>query len=1025
MIKKCTLLLFALCSLLLGANAQHLCGTDLIQAQRLANEPGFAQATQQYDANWAALMQNGGNNALIVNTPLGPVYEIPLVIHVIHTGGAVGSNYNPSAATLSGMVDYLNKTYAATWPAYKDTNSYGTRFPIQFTLAKRDPQCNATTGIDRMAYTNATYVQYGVAVNSSNGVTDAQIKSLVDWPNTEYYNIWVVNKIDGWDGYSSGSGVVGYAMLPPANAATDGTIMMAAFSIAGESTLPHEIGHAFSLYHTFQGGSTTACPPNTSCATQNDLICDTDPQKQTFSCDTTQINTCTGTVYGHQLLNHMGYSSCTNHFTPGQRTRWLNGLTTYRLSLVSSLGSVAPDAGPTAASCIPTISQPTNTLNSGISKVVFNDMTGQTAGGYNSDGNLVYIDRTCFQRANVVAGQTYPISVTTTSQAHKVRVYLDYNNDGIFAATELVYTHDGTTSNETHTGNIQIPTNATTCTPIRMRVVADRSSATTPPSACGVLTYGQAEDYAVIIKGVSNSATLSIALTTGTNPSCINTPLTFTATTTGTPTAPTYKWYVNGVFTGTTATTYSSSTLANGAVVTAKLFYAGPCSADSSVSNAITIVRQTNVAPTVSIVITNGSNPGCPGQPVTFTATPTNGGTAPAYQWKVNGVIQSGATTNTFTTSTLTNGNIVTAVLISNLPCASPTTANSNAITYTTGNAVATAFISITGGSNPTCTGKPVTFSAAVTNAGTTPTYQWLLNGSVVPGVTGTTFTTSSLNNLDSVQFLMISSNPCIIPPTVFSNVIRMTVLPNDTVKVNTAITRGSNPGCKDSVLQFTATGVNTSTNVAYAWFVNGVQVAAGAVYTTSTLNNNDVVYARLITTGAGCRLSDTAFSTPVTLSISVTPAPPTISFIGTMLVSDSSNIQWYGPNGIITGATSQSYHPTVAGDYYAVALNNGCTSGKSNILKLSLLSVSQYNLSNVNIFPNPTTGQLVIDWGSNASTARITVYTPSGQAVLHEIAQNAFRKTLDLSTLANGVYFVVLQDESGKAGTVRIVVAK
>ena len=89
----------------------------------------------------------------------------------------------------------------------------------------------------------------------------------------------------------------------------------------------------------------------------------------------------------------------------------------------------------------------------------------------------------------------------------------------------------------------------------------------------------------------------------------------------------------------------------------------------------------TLVTPSVSIAAAPGSTI-CAGTSVTFTATPTNGGTTPAYQWKLNGS-NVGTNSNTYTNTSLANGDQVQVEMTSNNPCASPTTANSNTITMT------------------------------------------------------------------------------------------------------------------------------------------------------------------------------------------------------------------------------------------------------------------------------------------------------------------------------------------------------
>ena len=83
-----------------------------------------------------------------------------------------------------------------------------------------------------------------------------------------------------------------------------------------------------------------------------------------------------------------------------------------------------------------------------------------------------------------------------------------------------------------------------------------------------------------------------------------------------------------------------------------------------------------------SVLISSTATTICSGTSVTFTATPTNGGTTPTYQWKLNGN-NVGTSSTTYTNSSLANSDVITCVMTSNVACANPTTTTSNSITMT------------------------------------------------------------------------------------------------------------------------------------------------------------------------------------------------------------------------------------------------------------------------------------------------------------------------------------------------------
>ncbi|MBW7465651.1 T9SS type A sorting domain-containing protein [Pontibacter aydingkolensis] len=111
---------------------------------------------------------------------------------------------------------------------------------------------------------------------------------------------------------------------------------------------------------------------------------------------------------------------------------------------------------------------------------------------------------------------------------------------------------------------------------------------------------------------------------------------------------------------------------------------AGLCGTTSATRN----VTVNPFKPASVNISANTSGPICAGTSVTFTATPTNGGTTPSYQWKVNGN-NVGTSSYQFSSSTLANGDKVTVVMTSNAsPCLTSSPATSNEITMTVNNVI-------------------------------------------------------------------------------------------------------------------------------------------------------------------------------------------------------------------------------------------------------------------------------------------------------------------------------------------------
>ncbi|MBH8568435.1 T9SS type A sorting domain-containing protein [Microvirga sp. STS02] len=428
----------------------------------------------------------------------------------------------------------------------------------------------------------------------------------------------------------------------------------------------------------------------------------------------------------------------------------------------------------------------------------------------------------------------------------------------------------------------------------------------------------------------------------------------------------TYSWSPATGLSSATAANPSVS-LANASNAPTTITYTLTATTASGCSATSTVAVTVNPAATASIAA-SGPTSFCQGGSVTLTAS--GGGT---YRWST------GATTQSISVSQ-SGSYSVTATNASGCSATSaPTTVTANPLAVANAGAAATF-----------CSGSSAQLGASAV-AGYT--YSW----SPATGLSSATAANPS------VSLANASSAPTTITYTLTAttasgcsatSTVAVTVNPAATASIAAS---GPTSFCQGGSVTLAASGGGT-----YRWS-NGA--------TTPTINvSQGGSYTVTATNASGC----SATSAATTVVVNAIPAQPTftqtVTSSGIILTSSApTGNQWYLDGVLIPGATGNTYtvsSRSMNGTYTVVTTSAAGCASPASVGTLVLGTAPQALMAQVQLYPNPTRGQFIVQ---APAPARVRVLNALGQVVATKLAAST-TQSLDLTGLASGVYAVQVQ---------------
>ena len=290
----------------------------------------------------------------------------------------------------------------------------------------------------------------------------------------------------------------------------------------------------------------------------------------------------------------------------------------------------------------------------------------------------------------------------------------------------------------------------------------------------------------------------------------------------------------------------------------------------------------------------------------------------------------------------------------------------------------------------PVVTQDRVTLSTVDANS-----YQWYLNGKIIPGAVNEEYTAK-----ENGQFRVLLSDE--FGCSVMSDILDVNVIPIAKILAPKKV-------CSGNVLNLNGSGSFSTVEgeFTYLWSSNLMTVPNAQLLETSFIApkleiSTDYDFY-LVVSQNGIE------SVPDTISVTINPAPtrPAIEqFADTLRASSAINYQWFLNENEIYTTKNQIYVVEQSGSYYVKVSNGyGCVSDPSDKLFVAKMFVNGIS-NNINVYPNPVIDWLWVTGLPIDHSVTLQLFNLMGQNLKKSSSVNG-EANIDLRDLQKGTYLI------------------